>query len=63
VKQGETYKVSTRHQFEGKYIEPMQDEKENVIGYVFDTGVRGKGGAPVLRKVPARSFMGATKVK
>jgi hypothetical protein len=63
VKAGETYTVSTRHQFEGKYVESVRDEDDNVTAHVFDCGERGKGGKHTKRIVPARTFIGATKVK
>lgn len=63
MKAGVKYKVATRHQFEGEYVETVTDDDENPIAHIFDTGGKSKGGKATLRKVPARSFIGATKVK
>lgn len=64
MKVGDTYKVSTRHRFEGKFVETIKDkETDEPILHVFDCGIHGKGGKSTLRRVPASTFIGATKVK
>lgn len=58
---GLKYVVTTKHEFEGRYLHTETMPNGSAV-HVFESGSKGKGGLPNLRKVPTRQWLAAKEV-